>query len=197
GAIDYKSVFKDISPEDLKPLMTFESGDVFRQKDIDASESALVDFLGERGYAFVDIEPIYTPRDRQNDAEAGTEEGIVDITFSLKEGRRVYIEQVNIIGNVRTLDKVIRRELTFAEGDPYNAIKIRESEKNIRNLGYFKNVKFDIKEGSTPDQTIVNIEIMEQPTGELSLGAGFSSTESLLADVRLRERNFLGRGQDV
>ena len=197
GGIDFKSVFKDITPEELKPLIVFESGDVFRQKDIDASESALVDFLGERGYAFVDIEPVYTPRDVQKDSEEGMAEGLVDVVFSLKEGRRVYIEQVNIIGNVRTLDKVIRRELTFAEGDPYNAIKIRESEKNIRNLGYFKNIKFDVKEGSTPDQSIINIEIMEQPTGELSLGAGFSSTESFLADIRLRERNFLGRGQDV
>lgn len=193
GNVDFKSVFKDITPDDLKSLLVFESDDVFRQKDIDASESALVDFLGSRGYAFVDIDPMFAPRDVNKE----TGEGVVDVTFSLKEGRRVYIEQINIIGNVRTLDKVVRRELTFAEGDPYNAIKIRESEKNIRNLGYFKTVKFDIKEGSTPDQSIINIEIMEQPTGELSLGAGFSSTESVLADIRLRERNFLGRGQDV
>jgi outer membrane protein insertion porin family len=193
GNIDFKNAFKDISPEDLKPHVTFESGDYFSQKKIDATESALVDFLGERGYAFVDIEPLYTPRDINKE----TNEGIVDVTFNIKEGRRVYIEQINIVGNVRTLDKVVRRELAIAEGDPYNAVKIRESEKNIRNLGFFKTVKFDVKEGSTPDQSIINIEIVEQPTGELSLGAGFSSTESLLADIRLRERNFLGRGQDV
>ena len=193
GKIDFSNTFKDVQAEELQSSATFAVGDYFKQKDLDATEAALVDVLGQKGYAFVDIQPDYKTRDISKDAR----EGVVDVTFKIKEGRRVYIEKINIIGNVRTLDSVIRRELVIAEGDPFNTTKIRESEKNIRNLGYFKSVKFDIKDGSSADQSVINIEITEQPTGELSLGAGFSSTESVLADIKLRERNFLGRGQEV
>src|SRR5205807_10653019 len=113
------------------------------------------------------------------------------------EGPQVYVDRIDIVGNVRTLDKVIRREFRLVEGDAYNTSKMTRSKERIKNLGFFKKVEVTNNPGSAPDRTVITVEVEEQSTGELSLGIGFSTSDGPLADISIRERNFLGRGQDV
>ncbi len=119
------------------------------------------------------------------------------MTYEIQEGARVYVERINIVGNVRTLDKVIRREFRLAEGDAFNTAKLRRTRQRIRNLGFFEKVDITNVPGDTPDRTIINVEVQERSTGELSFGVGFSTADGALADVGIRERNLLGRGQDL
>jgi outer membrane protein insertion porin family len=144
--------------------------------------------LGNRGYAFVEVKPQIT-RNR--------EDRTVDITFDVQEGPQVYVERIDIVGNVRTLDKVIRREFQLVEGDAFNATKMQRSQQRLKNLGFFKKSEVTNTQGSAPDKTVVTAEVEEQSTGELSVGFGFSTTDGPLADINVRERNFLGRGQDL
>jgi outer membrane protein insertion porin family len=148
----------------------------------------LTDALGNRGYAFVEVKPEIT---RNRDQRT------LDIMFHVQEGPQVYVERIDINGNVRTLDKVIRREFRLVEGDAFNSQRMSRSKERIKNLGFFKKVEVANSPGSAPDRTVVAVEVEEQSTGELSLGLGFSTSDGPLADISVRERNFLGRGQDV
>ena len=115
----------------------------------------------------------------------------------MREGPQVYVERIDINGNVRTLDQVIRREFRLVEGDAFNTNKMNRSKERIKNLGFFKKIEATNSPGSAPDRTVITVEAEEQSTGELSLGVGFSTSDGPLADVSVRERNFLGRGQDL
>ena len=148
----------------------------------------MTDQLGDLQFAFVDIRP-----DVQKDKEART----LDIVYAINETPRVFVERINVNGNTRTLDKVVRREMELVEADPFNRSKLARSERNIRNLDFFERVEVDVSPGSAPDRTVVDIDVEEKSTGELSLGAGFSSTDGPLADFSIRERNLLGRGQNL
>jgi outer membrane protein insertion porin family len=121
----------------------------------------------------------------------------VDITFNIGESPRVFVERIDIHGNVRTIDKVIRRELKLSEGDPFNRSKLAQSEQHLRDLGFFENVTIKTIPGSEPDKTVVDIEVAEKSTGEISIGAGFSTQDGPLADLSIRERNLLGKGQQL
>jgi outer membrane protein insertion porin family len=188
GKINLTSKIKDVSAEELMPLVTVKEGDWYDAEEVEHTVTQLTDALGNRGYAFVDIRP----RPNRN-REART----VDVAFDIQEGPRVYVERIDITGNVRTLDKVIRREFRLVEGDAFNTSKLRRSEQRLKDLGFFKKVEVNNVQGSAPDQTVITVEVEEQSTGELSLGAGFSTTDGLLGDVAIREKNFLGRGQDL
>jgi outer membrane protein insertion porin family len=188
GKIDVNIKLKDLPAEAVLPLLTVHTGDWYDAEAVEKSISVLTDALGNRGYAFVEVKPNVT-RNR--------EEHTVDITFDVQEGPQVYVERVEIVGNVRTLDKVIRREFQLVEGDAFNSTKMQRSQQRIKNLGFFKKVEVTNSPGSAPDKTVVTAEVEEQSTGELSLGIGFSTTDGPLADVNIRERNFLGRGQDL
>jgi outer membrane protein insertion porin family len=188
GKIDVNIKLKDLPPEAVLPLLTVHTGDWYDAEAVEKSISVLTDALGNRGYAFVEIKPNVT-RNR--------EEHTVDITFDVQEGPQVYVERVDIVGNVRTLDKVIRREFQLVEGDAFNSTKMQRSQQRIKNLGFFKKAEVTNSPGSAPDKTVVTAEVEEQSTGELSLGIGFSTTDGPLADINIRERNFLGRGQDL
>jgi outer membrane protein insertion porin family len=188
GKIDVNIKLKDLPAEAVLPLLTVHTGDWYDAEAVEKSISVLTDALGNRGYAFVEVKPNVT-RNR--------EERTVDITFDVQEGPQVYVERVDIVGNVRTLDKVIRREFQLVEGDAFNSTKMTRSQQRIKNLGFFKKVEVTNSPGSAPDKTVVTAEVEEQSTGELSLGIGFSTTDGPLADVNIRERNFLGRGQDL
>jgi outer membrane protein insertion porin family len=188
GKIDVDIKLKDLPAEAILPLLTVHSGDWYDAEAVEKSISVLTDALGNRGYAFVEVKPRIT-RNR--------EDRTVDITFEVQEGPQVYVERVDIIGNVRTLDKVIRREFQLVEGDAFNTTKMQRSQQRIKNLGFFRKVEVTNSPGSAADRTVVTAEVEEQSTGELSLGLGFSTTDGPLADVNIRERNFLGRGQDL
>ncbi|MEQ9365396.1 MAG: outer membrane protein assembly factor BamA, partial [Leptospirales bacterium] len=148
----------------------------------------LTDAVGVRGYAFVDIRPRI-----RRDREART----ISVDFVVQEGPRVFVELVNIQGNVRTLDQVVRREVLLVEGDAFNSSKLRRSRQRIRNLGFFEQVEIDNAAGSAPDKTVINVTVKEKSTGEISFGAGYSTSAGILGDASIRERNLLGRGQDL
>ena len=188
GKVAFVSEIPRVDGASLAPLSKVESGAWLNGKLVEKTAAAMTDALGNRGYAFAEVNPDY-----KRDPEKRT----VDITFRMGESARVFVERINITGNIRTLDRVIRREIPLAEGDAFSTEKLRLAERKLRNLGYFKTVQLEVQPGTAPDRSVINVAVEEQSTGELSFGAGFSSTESLLADVRLRERNFLGRGQDV
>jgi outer membrane protein insertion porin family len=188
GKIDLVNQLKDVQPEVLKALLITRQGQRYNADEVESSINKLTDALGNRGFAFVDIQPKVTRH---------AENRTIDITYEVKEGPRVYVERINISGNVRTLDKVIRREFRLVEGDAFNSAKMRRSQQRIRNLGFFKKVDVTNDPGSAPDKTIVNVAVEEQSTGEFSVGVGFSTTDGPLADISIRERNLLGRGQDL
>ena len=121
----------------------------------------------------------------------------IDLTFDIQEGPRVYVERINISGNTRTLDKVIRREFRLAEGDAFSTAKVRRSQQRLKNLGFFEKVDVSAAPGSSQDKTNLEVQVVEQSTGEISFGAGFSTTSGILGDISIRERNLLGKGQDL
>jgi outer membrane protein insertion porin family len=188
GKIAVHITLKGLPPTAVLPLLTVHSGDWYNAEQVERSISILTDTLGDRGYAFVQVKPEIT-RHRKTRT--------VDVTFDVQQGPRVYVERIDIVGNVRTLDKVIRREMQLVEGDAFNTTKMQRSQQRIKNLGFFKKVTVTNKPGSAPDKTVVTVEVEEESTGELSLGLGLSTTDGPLADIDIHERNFLGRGQDL
>lgn len=188
GNIDLTSTLPSVDVESLRPLITTNEGDWYSSTEVETTIAKLTEALADQQFAFVDIRPLIT-RNR--------EENLINITYEINEGPRVFVERINITGNVRTVDHVIRRQMQLVEGDPFNGSKLRRSETNIRNLGYFERVNVNTVPGSQPDQTIVNVDVAEQATGELSIGAGFSTEDGPLADFGIRERNLLGRGQEL
>ncbi len=188
GKVDVNIGLKDLPRDAVLPLLTLQSGDWYDAQELEHSISVITDALGNRGYAFVEVKPQVT-RNR--------EDHTVDIIFDVHEGPQVYVERIDINGNVRTLDKVVRREFRLVEGDAFNTNKMQRSKDRIKNLGFFKKVEVNNSPGSAPDRTVITTDIEEQSTGELSLGLGFSTTDGPLADINVRERNFLGRGQDI
>jgi outer membrane protein insertion porin family len=188
GTIGLESRLPDLEPEQLRELITTETGDVYNADQIEDSIVALSEEIGELGYAFVEVEPVPTKH---------TEERVIDLNYVINEGSRVYIERIDIVGNLRTLDEVIRREFRVDEGDAFNTALLRRSRQRIENLGYFERVEMNTQPGSSPDKTQIEVEVSERSTGELSFGAGFSTSDGPLGDIRLTERNLLGRGQSV
>ncbi|MCC7271271.1 MAG: outer membrane protein assembly factor BamA [Alphaproteobacteria bacterium] len=188
GKIDVVSQLKDLDPETLKGLITTTEGKSYNADQVEATVNRLTDAVGNRGYAFVDARP-NIQRDREKKEIA--------VTYEIQEGPRVFVERIDVVGNVRTLDKVIRREFQIVEGDAFNAAKLRRARQRIRDLGFFKKVDLTNVPGSSPDRTLVTVEVEEQSTGEISFGAGFSTSVGVLGEVSIRERNLLGRGQDL
>lgn len=188
GTIDVDSVVPGIDPEALRRLSVAHEGDIYSSKKVEESLEAITIELASSGYAFAQVRPR---------VDRDPEEKLIGITFVVDEGPRAYIERINIIGNDRTVDYVIRREFDIAEGDAFNRVMVDRAERRLRNLGYFKSVRITTEPGSAPDRVIVNVYVEEQPTGELSFGAGYSTSEGIIGDISLTERNFLGRGYRV
>ena len=188
GELSISSQLRDFDASVLNKYIEIEKGDWYNADLVQETVDKLTDALGDLQYAFVNIKPV-TNRNR----EAKT----VGIVFEIQETPRVFVERIDVNGNMRTLDKVVRREMLLVEGDPFNKSKLARSEQRIRNLDYFETVEMDVQPGSAPDKTVVNMDLTEKSTGELSVGAGFSTQDGPLADFRIRERNLLGKGQDL
>lgn len=188
GDVKITSSLRDFDAAVLVSEINFKEGDWYDSSLVEESIDKITTALEGHQFLFVNVRPD-TQRDR--------EKLIVNITFQITETAPVYVERIDVNGNVRTLDKVIRREFTLAEGDPFNKRKLAKSEQSIRDLGYFETVNVDTQQGSAPDKTVLAVDVAEKSTGELSVGAGFSTADGPLADFRIRERNFLGKGQDV
>ena len=188
GKVSVKTELKRLDGSVLQRLLPIASGDLFSDEKITAATDALQYAAGSVGFAFVDIRPEYTPN---------PETGKVDVVLNVSEGPRVYIERVDVVGNTRTLDKVIRRELTVAEGDAYNRQLVEQSRYKIRALSFFDDVTIDDQPGSAPDKTDLRVTVKEKATGELAFSAGYSSIDKLVLDASVTESNFRGRGQNL
>lgn len=188
GKIDVESEIKDLQPEAIRGLLKTFEGETYDATAIEESIQKITFELGKLGYAFVNVRP-RVKRDK--------EKRTISLTYKINKGPRVYVERINITGNVRTLDHVIRREFNLVEGDAFNTALLRRSRLRIRSLDFFEKVEVTQEEGSAPDKTIINVDVQEKSTGELSVGAGFSTTDSVSADLQIRERNLLGKGQDL
>ncbi|AXO15101.1 outer membrane protein assembly factor BamA [Thalassospira indica] len=188
GEINVVSQIDKIDPETLMPLTEIESGDWYNADLVDDAVNALTDSVGDQGYAFIDIRP-----NVQRNREAGT----IDITFNIAEGPKVYVERINVVGNVRTLDEVIRREFRLVEGDAFSSSRMQRSKQRIENLNFFKSVDVKTLPGASPDQTVIEVDVEEKSTGEFSIGAGYGTDDGAFGQLGIRERNLLGKGQDL
>ncbi|MFP6749888.1 MAG: outer membrane protein assembly factor BamA [Alphaproteobacteria bacterium] len=188
GKVDLTTTLRDLDPESLRPVLTIVEGKTYNAEEIEASIERLNFAVGRRGYAFVDIRPRVNRR---------RDERMIDLVFQIHEGPRVHIDRINITGNIRTLDKVIRREMKLVEGDAFNTAKLRRSRQQIRRLGFFDKVDIAQRQGDTPDKAVIDVDVQERSTGELSFGVGISTTETVVGDISIRERNLLGKGQDL
>lgn len=190
GNINVVSQIDKIDPEALRPLIEEEikTGEWYNANLVDDAVDALTTSVGDQGYAFIDIRP-NVQRNREN--------GTIDLTFTIAEGPKVYVERINVVGNVRTLDEVIRREFRLVEGDAFSSSKMKRSKQRIENLNFFKTVDVKTLPGKTPDQTVIEVDVEEKSTGEFSIGAGYGTDNGAFGQLGLRERNLLGKGQDL
>jgi outer membrane protein insertion porin family len=188
GKVDVKTTLKDLDPKSLMGDVTTKEGDWYDASKVDDTVQAISDHVGNLGYAFVDVRP-RIDRDAKNH--------VLNLTYDIQEGPKVYVERIDISGNVRTQDKVIRREFRLAEGDAFSTEKLHRTEQRLRNLGFFETVDITTVPSTAPDKTIIKVKVKEQSTGELTFGAGYSTNLGPLGNIGLRERNLLGKGQDA
>ncbi len=188
SGVSVTSNIPKIDSASLQRFVTLRGGDVYNASAVDATVTALTRELARQGYAFSDVRP-----HGQRDEAAHT----IAVAFTADDGPKVYIERIDVSGNTRTRDYVIRREFDIGEGDPYNHVMVEQGERRLNRLGYFKKVHISTRPGSSPDRVIVTIEVEDQPTGAVSLSGGYSTTAGFLAEVAFTETNFLGRGQYI
>jgi outer membrane protein insertion porin family len=179
---------RDLDPASIRGYVRTNPGEIYNAEMVEKSIENITMELAKRGYAFAQVRP---RGDRIFEAKR------INLVYTVDQGSRVYIERINIIGNTRTRDYVIRREFDMYEGDPYNHALVNRAERRLKNLGYFKEVKITTEPGSAPDRVIVNVRVEDSLTGEFSISGGYSTAAGVLAEVAVGERNFLGRGQYV
>jgi outer membrane protein insertion porin family len=181
------STIPEVPSDSLTSDIRASEGGTFNQRDVDRTVEDMTRTLSREGFPFAQVRPRGTR----------TAEGQIGVAYVVEEGARVYIERINIRGNTRTRDYVIRREFDVAEGDPYNKAMIDLAVRRLNRLGYFESVRVTNEPGSTPDRVIINVDVVDQATGEFSVGGGYSTSDGFIGEVSLAERNFLGRGQYV
>ena len=186
--VSFTSQITDIDVSKFRDDIPLEKGDWYNVKGLEQGLLNVTNSLGNLGYAFVDVRPQVTPDTDSNE---------LDIEISIGEGRKNYIERIEVVNNSRTRETVIRRELEVVEGDPYNQLKLDKSLRNIKNLGFFRTVDISTVRGSADDQTIAKINVEEQSTGDFSIGVGYSSLDKSTVSLGINERNFLGSGRGL
>ena len=185
GTVTVQSNVRTLSPDVLRPKVRVSSGDVYNGEALEKSVEDMTIEAARQGFSFASVRP-RADRDYQNRR--------VNLVFTIDEGQRLYIERINIVGNVRTRDYVIRREFDIGEGDPYNRALVSRAERRLRNLSYFKDVKISPEPGSAPDRIVLNVIIEEMSTGDFSVSGGYSTSDGFLGEVSVAERNLLGLG---
>jgi outer membrane protein insertion porin family len=188
GKIDVVSEIDGLDSSAIAVEPATAEGDWYDSAQIDKSINDITEAVGNLQFAFVEV----TPRVRRNKDTL-----TVDVSYVVSEGRRAFVERIDINGNVRTTDEVIRREFEMVERDPFNIAKLHRSETRVRDLGFFSKVDIAAQEGSQPDLVNIEVNVTEQSTGELTFAAGFSTSDGPLGEISLRERNLLGKGQDL
>jgi outer membrane protein insertion porin family len=186
GTVDVVSNVRAISPSVVRSKVKLSPGSVYNADLVQKSVEAMTIEAARRGYAFANVHP----RGDRNTAARR-----INLTFVVDEGQRAYIERINIHGNVRTRDYVIRREFDIGEGDAYNRALIDRAERRLKNLDFFKTVKITNEPGSAPDRVIIDVNVEEKPTGEFSIAGGYSTADGFISEVSIADRNLMGRGQ--
>ena len=184
GKIDAQGDLIDRKGEILNRV-DLEPGDIFSREKLREGVVVVTDLYADKGYAYVNVAPLT----RVNDAEQ-----TIDIMLDIEQGPQVSIERINVSGNTKTRDKVIRREMKLIEGELYSASNLKRSKARINNLGFFETVDITTNEGSAPELIDVNVKVTERPTGTFSIGAGYSSVEGFVGQGSMTQENFLGRG---
>jgi outer membrane protein insertion porin family len=186
GEVRIESALADVRPESLQGEMLTKPGAYYNGSDVEKTTERLTLLVAERGFAFARVRP-------QVDRDPAAR--LINLTYVIDEGPRVYIERINIAGNTRTKDHVIRREFRLAEGDAFNPLLVDKAKKRLQAMGFFKKVEINRRPGNGPDRVLLDVAVEEQPTGELSFGAGYSTVEGVIGDVSFTERNLFGNGQ--
>src|SRR5215813_5807474 len=185
GTVDVRSNVRALDPSQVRSRLRVSPGEIFNTEAVEKTVEDMTIEAARQGFAFVQVRP---RADRESQSRT------VNIAFAIEDGARVYIEQINIRGNIRTRDHVIRREFDVAEGDPYNRALIARAERRLKNLSYFKEVKITTEPGSAPDRVVLNVVVEEQSTGEFSVAGGYSTSDGFMGEVSIGERNLLGLG---
>jgi len=185
GTVDVVSNVHAIEPGTLRSQVKLGPGSVYNADLVERSVESMTIAAAKNGYAFATVRPR---------GDRNFETKTINLVFVVEEGARAYIERINIRGNTRTRDYVIRREFDLSEGDAYNRALIDRAERRLKNLNYFKTVKITNEPGSAPDRVVVNVDVEEQPTGEFSVSGGYSTADGLIGEVSVADRNLMGRG---
>ncbi|MGY8664854.1 outer membrane protein assembly factor BamA [Bradyrhizobium sp. UFLA05-109] len=185
GSVDFRTSIPNFDPNVLRSFSRVNVGSLYNVEAVEKSVEEMQIEASRRGYAFAVVRP---GGDRNFDAHT------VSVVFNIDEGPRTYIERINIRGNVRTRDYVIRREFDLSEGDAYNRALVDRAERRLKNLDFFKSVKITTEPGSSSDRVVLIVDLEEKSTGDFSVSGGYSTTDGALAEVSISERNLLGRG---
>jgi outer membrane protein insertion porin family len=188
GKVDVTSETAGVDANSLRSHLTTHASDIYNADAVEKTVAGLSARIAARGEPFANIR-VQTERMPGRDT--------IDLRYVVEEGPRVYVERIEIHGNMKTRDNVIRREFDFAEGDAYNITLVTRAERRLKNLGFFKTVNFTKKPGSTTDRVIVDVALEEQDTGIFSIAGGYSSADGIVGEVIVGERNFMGRGETV
>ncbi|QQN61698.1 outer membrane protein assembly factor BamA [Bradyrhizobium diazoefficiens] len=185
GTVDFHTSIPNFDASSLRSFSRVNVGSLYNVESVEKSVEEMQIEASRRGYAFAVVRP---GGDRNFDAHT------VSVVFNIDEGPRTYIERINIRGNTRTRDYVIRREFDISEGDAYNRALVDRAERRLKNLDYFKTVKITTEPGSSSDRVVLIVDLEEKSTGDFSVSGGYSTTDGALAEVSISERNLLGRG---
>jgi outer membrane protein insertion porin family len=185
GTVEVISNVHAIDPAGLRSQLKLGAGSVYNADLVEKTVEAMTIQAARQGYAFANVRPR---------GDRNFETKTINLAFVVEEGARAYIERINIRGNTRTRDYVIRREFDLGEGDAYNRALIDRAERRLKNLNYFKTVKITNEPGSAPDRVVLNVDVEEQPTGEFSISGGYSTADGLIGEVSVADRNLMGRG---
>ncbi len=177
-----------VSADDILKVLQMKSGDVYSLSKVRAGILNISDLYSERGYAYADVNPITKINENSR---------TVDVSIEVDRGRKVYVGEINVIGNTRTLDNVIRREFRLREGELFDSVKLKRSKQRINNLQFFEDVKIDTRRGKEPDLIDITTTVTERATGSVNIGAGYSSTENLMFNAGISQNNFMGTGRRV
>ncbi len=188
GNVSVDSSVREIDSTTLKNYVVTSAGDTYNAEAVEKTLVSLTTEVSRRGYPFAQVRP-------RGDRDAAGR--LIGITYVVDDGPRVYVERINVRGNTRTRDYVVRRELDLGEGDAYNKVMVDRAERRLNNLGFFNKVRITNEPGSAPDRVVVNIDVEDKATGSFSISGGYSTSDGVIGEVALSEANFLGRGQFV
>ncbi|MEO0637614.1 MAG: outer membrane protein assembly factor BamA [Pseudomonadota bacterium] len=188
GDVQIDSTIEGLDPEQLQRELKSRTGRLYSAKRVEETIEGINNRVASKGFAFAQI----TPRGERN-----FDTRTIDVVYIIDEGPRAYIERINIVGNERTRDYVIRREFDIAEGDAYNQVLIDAARRRLDALGFFESVRITTSQGSAPDRVVLNVNVKDKNTGSFTIGAGYSNNDGVVGNVSLSERNFLGRGQFI